>query len=100
MSRRLATVAAAALAISAISFAVAVWIGDTTLLDIGGPRGAMRGIACAAARFIGGGGAPSSSRSETTALAWPGGGAVEINLPATLLYHPPPLPPPSLTGPP
>jgi hypothetical protein len=98
MSRRLGSIAAAALAISAISFAAAVWIGDTELLDIGGPRGAMRGIACAGVRFIGGGGAPSSSRSETTALSWPDGGTVEINLPATVLYHPAPVAEASVSG--
>ncbi len=86
MSRRLATVAAAALAISAISFAVVVWIGDTELLDIGGPRGVMRGFACAAARLVGG--AASSSPAQTLPLSWPSGGTVEINLPATVLYHP------------
>ena len=97
MSQRLATIAAAAFAISAISFAIAVWIGDTELLDIGGPRWAMRGIACTATRFVGHGTA-SSGPTETTALAWPGGGTVEINLPATVLYHPAPVAEASVSG--
>jgi hypothetical protein len=97
MSRRLASIAAAALATSAISFAVAAWIADAALLDIG-PRWAAHGITCAAARLVGRDGAASSSRTETAALSWPGGGTVEIDLPATVLYHPAPVAEASVSG--
>jgi hypothetical protein len=94
MSRRLATVAAAAFAISAISFTIVVWIGDTELLGIDGPRG----IGCAALRMVARGGAQSGGPTDTVTLPWAGGGTVEINLPAQVFYRPAQTAEASVTG--
>lgn len=98
MSRRLASIAAAALAISAISLAVAAWIADTALLDIGGPGGAMRGIGCAALRIVTRGSAGPGGPTGTVTLPWAGGGTVAINLPAQVFYRPAQTAEASITG--